>query len=271
MENEIIKIETTENGKQAVSARALYEFLGLRQKDLARWTKKNITDNAYAIENEDYMRVRTDAETPTGGKIERYDYILTIDFAKKLCMLSRTEKGNEARNYFVECEKKLKLMQQDSYMITDPVQRAKKWIVEEQERQRLAALAQQQAAEIAAAVPKIEYHDRVLKSETLMTTTEIAADYGLSAIALNRILLNMNIQYKKGSRYYLYSRYNGKGYTGSKTATYDEDTKSKTSMQWTQAGREFIFNRLRGIGINPVGYDEDIAPEEQEQLDAGVD
>lgn len=48
------------------TARALYDFLELRKADFARWAKSNITGNEFAIENEDYWRVRIDAETPTG-------------------------------------------------------------------------------------------------------------------------------------------------------------------------------------------------------------
>ena len=93
-------IEINEGNK--VSARELYDFLGLRAKDFSRWCKTNIDDNAFAVENTDFTRLRIDAETPTGGKIQRTDYALTIEFAKKLCMTSKTERGEQARNYFME-------------------------------------------------------------------------------------------------------------------------------------------------------------------------
>lgn len=91
------------------TARKLYAFLELRKGDFARWCKKNIIDNEFAIENEDYVRLFLDAETPTGGKIKREDYRLTAHFAKKLSMLSKSERGEQARNYFIGCEQSLKI------------------------------------------------------------------------------------------------------------------------------------------------------------------
>lgn len=103
---ELIRIN--ENGK--ATARELYEFLQLRAGDFARWCKTNITENRFALENVDWVRLRIHAETPTGGKVEREDFELTIDFAKKLCMASHSERGEQARNYFVEVEKRWKAL-----------------------------------------------------------------------------------------------------------------------------------------------------------------
>ncbi|MGH0789010.1 antA/AntB antirepressor family protein [Bacillus cereus] len=86
----------------------VYKFLELVDGQFARWAKTNITENGFAIEHEDYMRVDMDVETPTGGMIKREDYKLTATFAKKICMTSHTERGEEARNYFVKVEGKLK-------------------------------------------------------------------------------------------------------------------------------------------------------------------
>jgi anti-repressor protein len=98
--NDLIKIDET--GK--TTARELYEFLELRAGDFSRWCRTNIIENQFAEEGIDWMRLRIDAETPTGGKVERDDYNLTIPFSKKLCMLSKTERGEQARNYFIEIE-----------------------------------------------------------------------------------------------------------------------------------------------------------------------
>ncbi|MFI8709842.1 ORF6C domain-containing protein [Bacillus sp. NPDC077411] len=95
-----------EDGK--TSARKVYKFLGLADGQFVRWAKTNITENKFAVENEDYVRVDIDVETPTGGIIQREDYKLTATFAKKICMTSHTQQGEEARNYFIKVEEKLK-------------------------------------------------------------------------------------------------------------------------------------------------------------------
>ncbi|MRN02723.1 phage antirepressor protein [Riemerella anatipestifer] len=100
--NELIKI-TEQNGKQVVSARELYEFLGYNKAVWSRWYAKNIENNEFAIENIDYQTFNI----MLNGN-ETKDFALTIDFAKRLAMMARTEKGKQARQYFIECEKRLK-------------------------------------------------------------------------------------------------------------------------------------------------------------------
>ena len=93
--NELIKIDT--DGK--ITARDLYEFLQLERSNWSRWAKSNIEDNTFYQEGTDWWGF----VTMTNGN-ETRDYRLTIDFAKHLCMLSRSERGKEARNYFIEIE-----------------------------------------------------------------------------------------------------------------------------------------------------------------------
>lgn len=97
--NEFIPI-SNHNGKQAVSARALYEFLGLNKAVWKRWYEKNITNNVYAFENEDYVGFNI----MLNGN-ESKDFALSINFAKKISMQAKTQKGEDARNYFIECER----------------------------------------------------------------------------------------------------------------------------------------------------------------------
>ena len=90
------------------TARKLYSFLELRKADFARWAKTNITENEFATENEYNWRLFIDAETPTGGKIQREDFRLTAHFAKKLSVKGNSEKAEEAREYFTRLEEKVK-------------------------------------------------------------------------------------------------------------------------------------------------------------------
>ena len=100
--NELIKIGP--NGR--TTAKELYEFLGLNPTNFSRWCKTNIEDNEFAEEGSDWLRLVVKEETPTGGSIDRQDFELSIAFAKKLCMLSKSERGNQAREYFLEVERR---------------------------------------------------------------------------------------------------------------------------------------------------------------------
>lgn len=107
MENELIKIKTNEDGNSIVSARDLHEFLEIKRY-LTQWIEPYIKkNNEYGFEeNVDFTSINVDVN-PTNG-VPIIDYALTVDMAKELSMLSKTEKGKEARKYFIKCEKKLK-------------------------------------------------------------------------------------------------------------------------------------------------------------------
>lgn len=129
--NELIKVSQNENGLQVVSARELYAYLGYENSQFSRWAKSKILENGFCIENEDWVGFDIIVE---GNKIK--DYALSLDFAKRLSMMAKTEKGEEVRNYFIECEKKLK-DKLPSYLIKDEIERAKAWIIEAEERKQL--------------------------------------------------------------------------------------------------------------------------------------
>ena len=100
---ELIKI-IEKDGKKSPSARSLYEHLGYDFKNWSRWSQKNIIDNEFAFENIDYQLVVIEKSDNLKGNFAS-DFALSIDFAKKLSMMAKTEKGEIARNYFIECEK----------------------------------------------------------------------------------------------------------------------------------------------------------------------
>ncbi|WP_270349220.1 antA/AntB antirepressor family protein [Thomasclavelia ramosa] len=83
------------------TARKLYEFLEMDSKNYSRWYKQNIENNSFAMENEDYFPFVINEEW--GGRASK-DAKLTSDFAKKLSMTAKNEKGEQARDYFVTVE-----------------------------------------------------------------------------------------------------------------------------------------------------------------------
>lgn len=106
---ELIKININEEGKQLVSARELYLGLGLNQGEWSRWYKRNIEQNEYFNKNVDWVGF---VITPNRGGKEVQDFAISLDFAKHIAMMARTEKSHEYRNYFIECEKKVNQLPQ---------------------------------------------------------------------------------------------------------------------------------------------------------------
>lgn len=100
--------------KPGVSARTLYQFLELNPAAWARWVKRNIISNPYAIEHVDWESFQPPVENridPHRGGRPAHDYALSIDFSKRLAMMARSAKGEEARAYFLECERKVQAPQ----------------------------------------------------------------------------------------------------------------------------------------------------------------
>ena len=102
---ELIKITTNDEGKQLVSAKELYDGLGLNRTEWSRWYKRNIEENDFFLENTDWTRF---VITPNRGGKPINDFAISIEFAKHIAMMARTEKSHQYRNYFIECEKKTK-------------------------------------------------------------------------------------------------------------------------------------------------------------------
>lgn len=99
--NELIKI-TEHDGKRAVNARELHQFLESKQ-DFSTWIKSRVEKYEF-VEGQDFCSFHKIVERETGATT-RIEYALTIDMAKELSMVENNEKGRMARKYFIECEK----------------------------------------------------------------------------------------------------------------------------------------------------------------------
>ncbi|MED2752660.1 phage antirepressor [Bacillus thuringiensis] len=108
--------------------------------------------------------------------------------------------------------------------------------------------------QIAENASKITYLDQILQSQDTVTASQVAADYGLSAVRLNKILNDEKVQYKVNKQWLLYSKHQNKGYTKSQTVdvTHSDGSRSvKMNTRWTQKGRLFIHEILTRRGIIP--------------------
>lgn len=198
---ELIKI-TENNGKQVVSARELYEFLGFDAKNWSRWYRKNIIDNEFAIKNEDYVSVVIKTR---GSDIQ--DFAISINFAKKISMMSRTKKGEDARDYFIACEDKLKEVER--YSIPTTFAEALQLAADQAKQIEL------QAAKIEEDKPKVEFAERFKVADTDMSVATFANILTQNGFEIGRnnlfkLLETYKIIYKDGSDYIPYRKYSPK-------------------------------------------------------------
>ena len=103
--------------------------------------------------------------------------------------------------------------------------------------------------------PKADYTDRILRSKGTVTITSIAKDYGMSGTEMNKLLHDIDIQYKQSNIWLLYKKYQDKGYTHSKTIDYTDSKgmpQTRMTTQWTQKGRLFLYETLKNKGILPM-------------------
>lgn len=99
-----IKTETNARGEQVVSGRIFHKQLGVNTR-FDNWILRKIKTYGF-VENVDFVRLSKNGQTVNGGLREVLDdYILTLDMAKELAMITNTEKGRKIRRYFIKVEK----------------------------------------------------------------------------------------------------------------------------------------------------------------------
>lgn len=113
-------------------------------------------------------------------------------------------------------------------------------------------IAEQRVNELT---PKATYYDLVLANKSLVTITVIAKDYGMSGKAMNKLLHELGVQYKQGSTWLLYAKYQKNGWTHSETVMIKDkngNDKAVLNTKWTQKGRLGLYNLLKENEILPL-------------------
>lgn len=236
--NELIKIDYSKE-RPTISGRELHEALEVKTayKD---WFPR-MCEYGF-VEGTDFSSFLSES---TGGR-PATDHQLTIPMAKEICMLQRNEKGKQFRQYFISIEEK---WNSPEMIIKRALEIAKARVKQLEET---TAIQTQQIAELQ---PKASYYDLVLNCKDLLSISSIAKDYGWSANKMNTYLHKKRVQYKQGDIWLLYQNYASKGYTSTKTHTYngnDGTVHSKPHTYWTQSGRLFIYDLAKADGILPL-------------------
>ena len=241
---ELIKV-TVQNDQQFVSARDLYKGLELKIR-FSLWVSKNFDSFE---EGQDFTSVSVDTEVSNNGGVQvrkLQDYLLTIDMAKELCMMSKTEKGKEVRKYFIEVERKW----------NDPQEIVKRgYAILQNENTQLKLENKNLAIQLEESNKKASYLDVILGAPDALAVTQIAADYGYNAKDFNELLHKVRIQHKVNGQWILYKVYMGQGYVTTKPFTFIDHkgrTRSKPSTYWTQKGRKLIYDILKDNDVLPL-------------------
>ena len=247
---ELIKVQV-ENDRQLVSARELHKGLGLKKK-FTDWVKQNFKGFE---EGQDYTTSPKGHLVKSGnGTVRAYDdYLLTIDMAKELCMMSKTEKGKEVRKYFIEVECKW----------NDPQEVVRRgYAILQSENTQLKLENKNLSIQLEESNKKADYLDVILGTPDALAISQIAADYGYGAVSFNRLLHKVGIQHRVNGQWILYRAYMGKNYVTTKPFVYkDHKGNDRTSLStyWTQAGRKLIYDVLKDNDILPLIERDDIA------------
>ena len=174
MKEELIEFKVTKgkNGNDLVSARELHEKLGLKKR-FSVWIEQYVKENNdYLFENGvDFVECTSKYTANQHGAIgELQDYAITFDMAKEICMVTKNEQGKKCRKWFIEKEKELKSLKETmtpSYMIENPIERAKKWIEEE-------TIREQQQKQLEEQKPLVEFANKVSNSSDCIKIRELA-------------------------------------------------------------------------------------------------
>ena len=241
---DLIKIDINENQEPVVNGRELYKALEVKTayKD---WFPR-MCEYGFK-ENEDYITLVEEVEAQKRARTyEQNNHILKLDMAKEIAMLQRTDKGKEVRQYFIQIEK--------DYNSPEKIM-ARALKIAENKINVLKLENAQNKQIIGELKPKADYTDMILKNKGLVTMTAIAKDYGMTANKMNAKLNKLGVQYKQSHQWFLYTKYQDKGYTHSETVNYKhKDGRDDIAMntKWTQKGRLFLYNLLKENGIVPV-------------------
>ena len=245
--NELIKVNY-ETDRPTILGRDLHEALEVKTP-YTQWFDR-MSEYGFT-ENVDFTTFSQNCEKPLGGRPST-DHQLTIDMAKEICMIQRSEKGKQFRQYFIEVEKRWNTPEA---VMARALQFANKQLDKIKEvNKQLETTVAVQTQQISELKPKASYYDVILNCKDLVSTTEIAKDYGKSAKWLNTLLNTLGVQFKQGGIWLLYKKYAERGYTSTKTHNYlDENggTHAKVHTYWTQKGRIFIYDLLKSNGILP--------------------
>lgn len=228
-------------------------------KDVAEVLGYSDTNKALAMHCDDEDKKLNDKSSPSFG--QRGATLINESGLYSLILSSKLPKAKEFKHW-VTSEVLPAIRRHGMYAVDELIENpdiaiaAFTALKEEREKtKQLTETVAVQNQQIAELKPKASYYDVVLNCPDLLSISKIAKDYGKSAIWLNNLLHDLEIQFKQGDIWLLYQKYAQNGYTSTKTQAFngsDGKVHSKVHTYWTQKGRLFIYDLLKKQGILPL-------------------
>ena len=198
-------------------------------------------------------------------------FIMNQDGFTLLAMGFNGKKAMEFKLKYIEAFNAMKRhIEQSKPSVPQTYLEALKSLVKsEEEKQQLALENKQQQAtiltiskenmelgnKITEMLPKVSYYDRILQSNATMTITQIAQDFGMSAVRMNKELESMKIQHKVRGQWILFAQFLKGGYVHSRAVDIvrkDGQHDVEYNTEWTTKGRIFLYEALKAKGILPL-------------------
>lgn len=235
--NELIKV-TYDNDRATVSGRELHEKLEIKTP-YTQWFER-MAEYGF-VENEDYVGLSQKCEKPSGGR-PSVDHQMTIEMAKQICMIQRTDAGRRYREYFLEIERKW----------NDPqTVMARSLIYANKQLEILSGQLEEANAQIEEAKPKVLFADAVKASKTSIMVGELAKLLRQNGVSIgqNRLfewLRNNDYLMKSGESYNLPTQKSmERGLFEIKESTYvtpDNCVHVSKTTKITGAGQQYFVN-----------------------------
>ena len=257
------EISTIVDGDRMTSLQ-IAEITGKPHNDVMKAIRK-MEPAWQKVQGGNFSLMQEEVETNNGGHKMRPYFSLN----KEECLCIATKFNDEARAKLIKRWKELEEQHQKPSVPQNYLEALKYLVKAEEEKQQLAFENKKQQEQIISIsktnmelgnkitemLPKVSYYDKILQSNATMTVTQIAQDYGMSAMKLNKELEAMKIQHKVRGQWILYGKFITGGYVHSRAVDIirsDGRHDVKYNTEWTTKGRIFLYESLKAKGILPL-------------------
>lgn len=225
---------------QTVNARELHSFLQ-NGKDYSDWIKDRIAKYGFqdGVDFTTTTNIPLESGKTRGRGRPTKDYHISIDMAKELSMVERNDQGKQARQYFIECEKKLKAVAPSALPSFPEALRLLADQVEQNAKQALQIA--QQTVQIEAAAPAVAFVEKYVEADGLRLFRQVAKLLGAPEAEFRNFLVDHRFMKKMNGSWVVYQPHLNAGRFQSKERVVDGTARS--TVYFTPKGIEYVAKK----------------------------